>query len=368
MSKKGAGDNHEVADRKRARKIARAMKRSLRKQGRRPVNELDEDQSRFEKLRAGRLQSRAGRLESKPETLAQPRAFGLVIRVSRKGCTVLGDDGELRRLWFHNAVVSAAVGDRVGFDPELPVDRALAEIAPRQTQISRPDPFDPRLERVIAANVDVAVMVVAPADGAVRTGVIDRVLIAIQRGGVTPVLVVNKLDLLDAETTLDEVFSPYRELGVDCMPCVALSGEGVDKLRDVVRGKTCVFIGHSGVGKSSLLNALWPNANRETGEVRARDGRGRHTTTASQLVELHDGTRVIDTPGVRSFGLWQIDADALRGWFPEFDEPGARCRFRDCQHNAEPDCGVREAAEQGLIPWQRYAAYLRILASLKTEA
>ncbi len=360
MASKRNPPQDQAPDRRRARKVARAMKRSLRKQGRRPVNELSE--GGMEKLRPGRLQSVAAQLDT--GDVAEAKVDGLVVAVSRKGCTVRCAGEDDVRLWFHNHVASAAVGDVVGFDPELPVDRALACVRERRTTLSRPDPFDPTLERVIAANVDVAVLVVAPSEGVLRTGLIDRMLIAVQRGGVTPVLVVNKRDLLGDVQAAETALAPYRDLGVEPLLSAATLGDGLAPLRERLRGRTCVFVGHSGVGKSSLLNALWPEAAQETAAVRARDGRGRHTTTASRLVDLPGDTRLIDTPGIRSFGLWQVDGDALRGWFNDFDEAAAGCRFRDCRHDAEPGCAVREAAESGDLAPARYATYLRILASL----
>ena len=138
-------------------------------------------------------------------------------------------------------------------------------------------------------------------------------------------------------------------------------------LVELVRGRVCAFVGHSGVGKSSLINALHPDVSAREGDVSEAHGRGTHTTTASTLYELRDGTRVIDTPGIRSFGLWKINAEELRWYFPEFDALRASCRFGDCTHSHEPGCGVRAGVESGQIAAARYDTYLRMLGSLRAD-
>ena len=243
----------------------------------------------------------------------------------------------------------------------------VVAVQPRRTRLSRPDPGNPHRERVLAANVDVAAVVVAAKRPALHPGLIDRYLIALERGGVEPLIVLNKVDLLDSEEERRETFArldPYVRLGVTVVQASALEGAGIDDLRAHVTGRTCVFSGHSGVGKSALLNRLDPDGGRRTFAPRASDGRGRHTTTSSMLRELGDGTRVIDTPGIRAFGLYRIAKRELASWFPEIAEVATRCRFRDCLHIGEPECAVRDAAEAGRIPRERYDAYARILESL----
>jgi len=194
---------------------------------------------------------------------------------------------------------------------------------------------------------------------------IDRYLIAIRRGGAEVVICVNKADLLSSEDLEKEmeVLKPYASLGIPLIRCSATSGLGRDELREAMAGKVSAFVGHSGVGKSSLLNSLKPDLGLEVGSVSAGYGRGTHTTTRSTMWDLGDGTRIIDTPGVRSFGLWKLKAEELPWYFPEFAAVG-RCKFRDCGHTHEPECAVKEAVDSGEISQDRYETYLRILESL----
>jgi ribosome biogenesis GTPase len=240
----------------------------------------------------------------------------------------------------------------------------VKRILPRRTFLSRPDPMNPRLEKVVAANMDLVVVVVAVADPPLHPGLIDRYLIAIERGGAEAAICVNKCELGVGET-VEQALLPYRSLPAPIVICSANSGEGLDELRTVIGGKLCVFVGHSGVGKSSLLNALLPGAGAATGGVSSGSGKGRHTTTRSQIYDLSGGARVIDTPGVREFGLWRLQPAEVRQYFHDFDEAAAGCRFSDCTHLHEPDCAVRAHAEAGLIAPARYQRYKSICAGLE---
>lgn len=175
----------------------------------------------------------------------------------------------------------------------------------------------------------------------------------------------NKADLLDPETLGEELAAlrPYRALGLPIAICSATEGRGSDELRTMIAGQVSAFVGHSGVGKSSLLNSLRPDLGLEVGAVSAGNRRGAHTTTRSTMWDLGGGTRIIDTPGVRSFGLWNLEAADLPWYFPEFASVG-RCKFRDCGHTHEPECAVKEAVDAGEISRDRYETYLRILDSL----
>ncbi len=285
-----------------------------------------------------------------------PLAEGLVIGIGPGTAKVLraGEAIDCR------SAPGLAVGDRVFLGRS---GRRIEEILPRKSVLARPDPHNRRVERVIAANIDAVVVVASVREPALKPGLIDRYLVAIERGGAEPLVCINKIDLCDSDAVPAEV-APYQELGLRVMLCSARTGQGVAELLDAMAGKLCVLAGHSGVGKSSLLNAIDPDLALATAAVSDVTEKGRHTTSSSRLYQLANGARIIDTPGVREFGLWKIEAEELRGYFHEFDRWAPDCGFADCAHLQEPSCAVRAAAAAGRMPAARYASYLRVLGTL----
>lgn len=296
-------------------------------------------------------------LKQKQEKLKGPAQShlpaGLVVANGAGSCIVETREGSLSCV----SMPGVAIGDRVRYDP---VRHQVREILPRRTVLSRPDPANHRVERVIAANVDLVVVVATLRSPDFRPGLVDRFLIAIERGEAHAALCINKCDLAVSEAD----YAPLEEFwraGIPVVTCSASSGAGLDSLRTLLAGNVCVFAGHSGVGKSSLLNALKPGLGLLAKPVSAGNNKGRHTTTTSSLYDLGDGARVIDTPGIREFGLWNMSADEVRFYFHEFDRWAGRCKFRDCSHSHEPQCAVRDAAERGDLPADRYRRYCRLL-------
>lgn len=292
---------------------------------------------------------------------------GLVVSVEAGACHVLvGDEVLACSLSASIAALQQtelAVGDRVLAHTREQGGHVVGAVLPRRTHLARPDPFHGHIERTIAANIDVAVVVVSVVAPPLHVRFIDRLLLAIGRGGARPVVCVNKVDLLgDRRGDAPELagLAPYRAIGCPVHLCSASTGEGVSGLLEELAGALCVFAGHSGVGKSSLLNAMQPTLHLVTNDVRAADGKGRHTTTASSLYRLPGGAMVIDTPGVRSFGLAAVSRDEAARHFPEIVALAARCRFRDCTHSHEPGCAVRKAIEQGRLALERYVSYAKL--------
>ncbi len=258
-----------------------------------------------------------------------------------------------------------APGDRVLIERDQDGNDVVRGIGERKTTLVR---YAPRRrgvsQQIIAANVDILVIVAAAAKPPFRPGLIDRFLIAAQLGGVTPVLCVNKMDLVD---DAPEQLGLYRELGIEICLASCKTGQGINALRNVLINKTSVFAGHSGVGKSSILNALDPHLRVFTREVSEATQRGKHATTAARLYELEGDIRVIDTPGIRTLGLWNVSAEEVALYFPEIAAQSVKCRFRNCTHTHEPGCAVMAALDAGEVTSQRYASYKRIRESLEED-
>lgn len=371
-------------DERRARKTAGKVRKSfVRDKGHERAGRVTEDN--WEELldehgRSARrplLSEVIEQLGDEPVEAPQPEpaadvAAAIVMTVSGSSCRVFFGGEEIDcQVPPHIAMKrkSALVaGDRVHLAREGESWR-VESVLPRRSVLARPDPFHAHLQKLIAANIDVVVHVVSVKAPPLRPRLIDRFLIAVQRGGAQPVICVNKIDLLDAEQREEEMAKlvVYRDLGVPVIACSTKTGEGLDELRGAVEGRTAALVGHSGVGKSSILNALNERLQLATRDLMKR-GTGRHTTTRATLYDFGGGTYLIDTPGIREFGLWDLDRQTLRDYFPEFDEASEFCRFTNCTHVHEPDCEVKRRLEDGLLNQARYDTYVRLYEDLGQKA
>lgn len=297
---------------------------------------------------------------------------GLVVEVHRRTCEVRLDGQELgvapvtaryRATIIDELGEFPAVGDHVTLGrADAESEFMLLKLHPRQSALTRPGPRD-RIHQQLtqAANVDQVVIVASVAQPSFNYGFADRFLLAASLSGLPMVMVLNKMDLVDQ---LPEAAQDFLDLVDRCIPISAQTGEGIDALQSILAHKISVFSGQSGVGKSTLINRLVPDAGLRTGGVREKDGKGRHTTTSVSLFDLPGGGMVIDTPGIRALGLLNLDPHDLARCFPGFFPQGRfTCRFNDCLHQSEPGCAVLEALEAGQLPFARYQSYLRILES-----
>ncbi len=258
-----------------------------------------------------------------------------------------------------------AVGDRVTV--EFSGDgAAVTAVEERRSQLSRPDPSDPRKEQILVANLDEVIVVTSAKSPDLVPGLIDRFLVAAESRELDVAIAINKVDL-DPDREFDTVAQVYRDLGYTVLETSAEDGTGIEELRAFLREHTTSLLGHSGVGKSSLLNALDPSLKLRTGEVHDGTGKGMHTTTTVSLLRLPWGGYLVDTPGIRAFGLWNMLPEDVGYWFREMRERMPDCRFKNCLHDNEPGCAVKAAVEAGEIQRWRYESFLRIVEGLREE-
>jgi ribosome biogenesis GTPase len=256
----------------------------------------------------------------------------------------------------------AAVGDRVQAAPLADGEGMIESVEARARALVRLDPRPKGVyQQVILANPDQVVFVFACANPAPHTRMLDRFLVIAEKQGIPAIIVANKLDLVE-QAAAEAIFGYYPALGYPLFYVSARSGAGIERLRAQLAGKISALAGPSGVGKSSLLNALQPGLGLAVREVGAARDRGRHTTNVRQLFPLGDGGYVADTPGLRTLALWDTEPEELDGYFPEIAPLVAQCAFSDCSHRHEPGCAVRAAVETGRVRAERYESYLRLRA------
>ncbi|MGQ0722699.1 MAG: ribosome small subunit-dependent GTPase A [Candidatus Eiseniibacteriota bacterium] len=264
----------------------------------------------------------------------------------------------------HQRSTVLAVGDVVRYLAEGAGPHVLTEVEPRRTRLSRARGAGE--EQVIAANVDLCVIVASADRPPFKPRLVDRFLVSAKEGGLEPVLVINKSDLVSPSDSAAMV-APYGPLGFPALAVSAETGEGLDALRGVLRGRTSVLSGQSGVGKSSLLNQLVPDLDIRTADVYGARGKGRHTTSSSTLYELPGGGAVIDTPGLRSFAMHAPSLEALHDFFPEIARAAEACRFADCRHRGDEGCAVAAAVERGQVLPDRLESYLALRADIESR-
>ncbi len=265
---------------------------------------------------------------------------------------------------------SLAVGDVVRFTDSRDGTGQIVEVLPRRNRLARrsavPMPGAHAFEQVIAANVDQVVPVFAAANPAPHWHMLDRYMVSAEAYELPALICITKLDL--AGEKLNEEVEEYRQAGYPVILTSALTGEGINELKQSLKGRLSVLVGKSGVGKTFLLNTLQPGLGLRVNAVNQVTGKGRHTTTSQEMVRLDMGGAVVDTPGEREFGLWDVHPDELALLFPEMRPLVGRCRFGlDCRHDEEPGCAIRKAVMTGTISPRRYQSYMRLREELDSQ-
>lgn len=311
---------------------------------------------------------------------------GIVSRIESKDYYVLFENKEIRcvlrgklkieaewkkdKLLYTDLIV---VGDIVDFQLLSDGTGIIEEIPERKNYLSRKAPFikgvsekGRRFEQIIAANVDYTFCVTSVAKPPFNNRVLDRMIVTAESCETIPIIIMNKIDL-NKKKKKDFWYDLYTTLGYKVIRTSVITDEGIDEIKKIIKGKTSVFIGHSGVGKSSIMNKLDSRINQKIGEISEAWNKGKHVTVTAQLFQIDDNTYVIDTPGVREIEPFGISREDISHYFKEIAFFARDCRFNTCTHTHEPDCKVKEALEKGIIPEERYISYLRLVETLEED-
>lgn len=267
------------------------------------------------------------------------------------------------------------VGDYVLFEKMSDQEGIIAQILPRRSMLTRADNLSRRKAQIIASNIDQVLITTSTVNPPLKTPLIDRYIIATEKGNMEPIVIVNKIDLLKDHPGYDdelverekilfeEIVKAYPQGGIRVIPLSTVTGEGLEELKEAMKGKASVFSGQSGVGKSSIINVL-TGLDLKVGEIVEKTKKGAHTTTTTQLIPLEFGGWCIDTPGIKSFGVWDLQRDEIESYFSEIHSCGLGCKFMDCTHTHEENCAVLAALENGDISPLRYDSYQALLESV----
>jgi ribosome biogenesis GTPase len=291
---------------------------------------------------------------------------GTVLSVHGLACHVMIETGVVLSCAIRGVLKSLSTevrhvvvaGDKV-LVQQTGVDAGVIErVEPRYGIISR---TSRGRQHILVANVDQLIVVSSAAEPVLKPNLIDRMLVTAEKVGVQPLICINKIDLVDA-ADLQPLFGVYGQMGYRVLPISAKTGQGVPQLRHWVQGKKSVVAGQSGVGKSSLLNAIEPGLNLRVSHVSTENQKGRHTTTSTRLISLEEGGFFVDTPGIRQFQLWDVIPEEVCGYFRDLRPYINRCRFPDCSHTHESECGVKEGVADNQVDLRRYESYMHLRA------
>lgn len=299
---------------------------------------------------------------------------GIVYKSTGSWYTIKTEEGEFLpsrikgkfRLQGIKSTNPVAVGDRVVIEIEKKGDERIGiikEILDRDNYIVRKSVNLSKQTHIIASNIDIAFLVVTYNNPPTTTTFIDRFLVTAEAYGIKTILLFNKMDAYSIEefAELKYLAELYRGIGYTCLGISAVTGDNIPELKEIMKGKVSVFSGHSGVGKSTLINALEPGLSLKTSEISLQHMQGQHTTTFAEMYDLHFDARIIDTPGIRGFGIVDMEPQEVGDYFPEIFALKQDCKFNNCLHVDEPKCAVKQALEEDRIAYSRYKSYLQIL-------